>query len=381
MPVRASLPTEFSSFDRFLRSHYLSLRWSEKHEWVLIDCGQVMPVRGEIRIAYLSLGLQRSVAARENADLFLTKDLRDWRDLAADKERIEDVRGVAVPLVRDFVNGLLDLRVDDEAGIEVAAPAPRPPAPPPPAPTTPLPQRDSGSGVRGLLRLLRSRPAPIPPEPPKVASASPRISPPGEADAAAIREFVRERGVSRLVHFTRAENVERIREQGLLPRTALELGEPRPRFPDSYRLDGHKDAVCLSIGFPNYKMFYKYRRESEGWVVFEIEPSVLWTHPCAFFPKNAATNECTSRPLSDFVCVSALRAMFDGNRPSDLRADYPTDPQAEVLVFGTIESRLIREPVATEKAGFSRQGDDLFVPRSDWRFWPAQSSQEFGTWP
>ena len=56
----------------------------------------------------------------------------------------------------------------------------------------------------------------------------------------------------------------------------------------------------------------------------------------------------------------------------DLRNDYPTDPQAEVLVFGTIESSLIRRKVTSRGAVFDPNLDDLFRWRTDWRNWTSQ---------
>lgn len=93
-----------------------------------------------------------------------------------------------------------------------------------------------------------------------------------------------------LLHFTRVVNLPSIMQHGLFPvsRTA-EIGVA-PVINDELRLDGHQDGTSLSIAFPNYRMFWKYRQDNVGvdWVVLGIHPSVLWTKDCAFCRHNAA---------------------------------------------------------------------------------------------
>ena len=82
---------------------------------------------------------------------------------------------------------------------------------------------------------------------------------------AQIQQICDERNIETLVHFTRVENLSSILQNGLLSRKALEiLEETRGQqflFNDRKRKDGHKDAICLSISFPNYQMFYPIRED------------------------------------------------------------------------------------------------------------------------
>jgi len=75
----------------------------------------------------------------------------------------------------------------------------------------------------------------------------------------AIRAYCAARRIDTLIHFTRLENLAGILADGILPRSAPGGQARRVIFNDGVRIDGHKDAVCLSVSFPNYKMFYKYR--------------------------------------------------------------------------------------------------------------------------
>jgi hypothetical protein len=76
--------------------------------------------------------------------------------------------------------------------------------------------------------------------------------------ASTVQEYVAEREIDCLVHFTRASNLDSILQRGLLPRDIL-MVEGYNDFNDQYRHDG-TNAVCLSIGFPNYKMFFSLRQ-------------------------------------------------------------------------------------------------------------------------
>jgi hypothetical protein len=122
-----------------------------------------------------------------------------------------------------------------------------------------------------------------------------------------------------------------------------------PHVNDLMRLDGRPDAISLSIAFPNDRMFFKYRKEqpNEDWVVLLIEPAVLWRISCGFCQRNAADHRIRDRPIPDLMNVDAFKSMFeeiDGvpTRLEQSLHDYdPTDPQAEVLAFSTIEPDLI----------------------------------------
>ena len=130
---------------------------------------------------------------------------------------------------------------------------------------------------------------------------------------------------------------------------------------DKQRIDGHKEAICLSISFPNYPLFSKFswsddegRPDYSGWVVLLLDAKVLWELDCAFCQENAASNAVRYIPLEDRKNPDALESMFvDVCR--DTKGDvyerqsmqipnhYPTHPQAEVLVFDRIQIDYIKE--------------------------------------
>ena len=172
-----------------------------------------------------------------------------------------------------------------------------------------------------------------------------------------IKAFSEEIKIPYLVHFTRWENIDGIIQYGLLPKILIEDLPFEVSINDELRLDGHQDSVSLSIAFPNYKMFYRYRMNSntDGWAVLAIHPSVLWEYECAFCKYNAADSRISCIQKDELKSLSAFKDMFlefeqdafmievlgDELPPKTrtakkLKPFDPTDSQAEVLVFDII---------------------------------------------
>ncbi|PLA39678.1 DUF4433 domain-containing protein [Neisseria sicca] len=168
-----------------------------------------------------------------------------------------------------------------------------------------------------------------------------------------IENILRERQIQYLCHFTRLENLESILTHGLIPRSDLYNPEFNPNrnlrvsglFNDTVRADEKINAICLSIAFPNSKMFYKLRREQENsqWVVIVLHSSLLLSKNCAFYPTNAANNNVRHSDISNFQGERAFNILFDdiGDERQFLLPKDPTDVQAEVLVFDNIETNYI----------------------------------------
>ena len=176
-----------------------------------------------------------------------------------------------------------------------------------------------------------------------------------------IRQICMEHGITTLVHFTRIENLQNILQEGLLGRSLLEVREQQFLPNDLKRLDRHKEAICLSISFPNYQLFSKFSRSDNtgqpdysGWVVLVLDAKVLWELNCAFCQENAASSKVRYIPLEERKKPDALKDMFvdvcidtkgDVYKRQSLQIPnhYPTHPQAEVLVFNSIPVKYIKE--------------------------------------
>ncbi len=149
-----------------------------------------------------------------------------------------------------------------------------------------------------------------------------------------------------LLHFTNVSNLPSIMRNGLCPVATLAAAANPFQFNDHLRLDGHKDAVSLSISHPNDRMFYKYRLHDpkQKWAVLVFEPEILWLLPTAFNRYNAADKRMSRLSKDERISVEAFDAMFlpDDNLHSrevnKLLPYDPTDVQAELLVFDVIPS-------------------------------------------
>lgn len=210
-----------------------------------------------------------------------------------------------------------------------------------------------------------------------------------------IRDFVVSRNIDCLVHFTRVENLPGILNNGLLGRVDAKRMGVGYLFNDHFRLDDIPNAISTSISFPNYKMFYGLQRNNEAadWAVIKLSPSLLWELDVAFCASNAAAKSVTSVKLEERRLVTSLSKLFsdryeDKNRSDlNLPKNFPTNPQAEVLVLERIlpdyimeicfnsPSKvndllkvvgIIDECKCDDKVEFS---DQFFRPRFDWAFW------------
>ena len=164
---------------------------------------------------------------------------------------------------------------------------------------------------------------------------------------------------------------------------------------------------ALSLSFPNYKMFYSIREtrkkiagadHSQG-VVLLLDVEVLWELDCAFCRENASSNRVRHIPLEDRKGPDALRSLFQEEFYDDTKvilrrslaipAHYPTNPQAEILVFDKIPSKHINTIVfldwytlrqwnsdnpATYTQEFCTDTDYYFSYRQDYEFWKRDSS-------
>lgn len=160
----------------------------------------------------------------------------------------------------------------------------------------------------------------------------------------AIKEFVEARKIDSLFHFTNAANLSSILENGLLGRESLLDRDIDSLVNDKYRHDHVPDAICTSISFPNYKMFYQLQLldEKADWAVIQLDPKILWEKPCAFCYSNAASTEVSRLSLDSRLGLGGLKSMFAEVSAGVPRGElaipqnYTTDPQAEVLVLAPI---------------------------------------------
>lgn len=153
-------------------------------------------------------------------------------------------------------------------------------------------------------------------------------------------------GVEYLLHFTQCENLENIFKYGLVPRQQLINNTIYSKINDDIRLDGFENASCLSITFPNYKMFYSLRQKNPSieWAVIGFDRKILWEKECAFCRDNAASNTMTSIDINIRKTKESFCNLFDEYPGQEKRSvlgiddNMTTNPQAEVLVFDILST-------------------------------------------
>ncbi|EOU1691243.1 DUF4433 domain-containing protein [Clostridium perfringens] len=160
-----------------------------------------------------------------------------------------------------------------------------------------------------------------------------------------IKNFLKSRNITELYHFTRIENLSSILENGILSIQSLKSKNIHYLYNDDYRYDNKFNANCLSISFPNYKMFYLARNNKPGeWCVLTLNSSILYKKPCLFCIQNAASNFETNRPDTEKQGLDGLKKLFfdnDYRQSVNLPLQFTTNPQAEVLVLEDIEPSYI----------------------------------------
>ncbi|HCD1288798.1 TPA: DUF4433 domain-containing protein [Vibrio parahaemolyticus] len=161
----------------------------------------------------------------------------------------------------------------------------------------------------------------------------------------AIKQIIEDQKIPALTHFTSLSNLESILENGLYSRDKV---DESVEVNDEKRLDGRKDTISTSIGFPNSKMFYKYRNQKGGrWCVVAISKSVLTDLDCMFCKHNAADARISGLTDEELAKPESLAGMYDeiAGLPSrgdqKLRAYDATDVQAEVLIRDHIPAKYI----------------------------------------
>lgn len=211
-------------------------------------------------------------------------------------------------------------------------------------------------------------------------------------DHSGIIEEISRRNINWLVHFTPASNVSGILKYGLIPRNYL---EKKPLcdiiesiFPDDQRLDGMNESNCISVSFPNYKLFYLKRSQlGHNWAIIMINPEILCHCPCIFFSDNAASSITGNHSPQGF------NNMFEDvpihTPPHSLRnylklpQNFTTNPQAEILLNSVIPPKYILAAYVEKwpakifiemKCGNKHRekiwvSNKYFMPRHDYHYW------------
>ena len=222
-----------------------------------------------------------------------------------------------------------------------------------------------------------------------------------------IQKAANTKSIRALVHFTQISNLPQICKYGILSRHARETLSITTAANDAERFDHLPDFISLSISWPNWELFYRFRKNSETgddqWCVLVLNPNILWTLDCIFTAHNAASSIESHRSIDERKGLAAFERIFDdtggthmGLTREDLviPANMPTCHQAEVMARRCVPwDRVLRIVVISSaaihqaKAALPQSAHPLlkinrepFVPRCDWEKWKVArgSRTDFG---
>lgn len=166
-----------------------------------------------------------------------------------------------------------------------------------------------------------------------------------------IQSVIARHNIQWLCHFTHRQNLESIKQNGLLPRNLLPA---EALITDQVRAD-QSNAICLSISKPNKWMFEMKQKQGADLCLILISPDVLYEKNCLFYPHNTATKSFRNLSISHFQGDNALEALFAPEityqkaqrepqsiyRNSSLVDCETTSDQAEVQCLDIIEPKYI----------------------------------------
>lgn len=171
-----------------------------------------------------------------------------------------------------------------------------------------------------------------------------------------ILEFIIQRKIKKLIHFTNIQNLNNILTFGILPRNILDAKQIIYKCTDKERFDGRQDCTCLSIEYPNFKMLHYKKYNSENiYVMIVLDAiSILLNDLKKYYVYiNAANSNATYQLTTDkLIKPRYLKNMFLPS-VSDFKFTYEredtdpdfvtTNPQAEILIQGCIDTKDIQE--------------------------------------
>jgi hypothetical protein len=180
------------------------------------------------------------------------------------------------------------------------------------------------------------------------------------APAVTVEEALGRLGVSRLAHFTPAQNLFHILEDGLI-RSSKDLADNAPGYftpTDRERFDRQPDKICCSFEYPNGYYLASARQRPEftnypDWVCLLLDHKLILRPGTLFCPCNAATGSgAYARPGGDALLACFAQSAGPGGwqRGALHHPGAATDLQAEALVPGPVDLSHLRGIVVASDA-------------------------------
>lgn len=170
-----------------------------------------------------------------------------------------------------------------------------------------------------------------------------------------IKKIVNDKKIKYLVHFTTENALNSILQEGLVTRFDKRF-DMKYVSVDKQRIDLHYDCLSTSVSFPNYKMFFSKRNAQKGftdqngesqaihnWAVILLKAEVLHKFDCKFLNDNAASNRVNLHSKKYNSYRDFIKMFGDERDRHGIPKNYPTNPQAEVLIKGNIPTKFFEK--------------------------------------
>lgn len=168
-----------------------------------------------------------------------------------------------------------------------------------------------------------------------------------------VKEIIKKRGITKLIHFTAEDNIDSIKKHGILPRETLINRKLVFDFNDPQRLEKKLDSICLSVEIPNKRLIdeFKVRFPEKNFVILEIDPSILYDFKQkdklvnrVYCDYNAASRYCQKSEIDMNIMFKNETKKRHIIHDRKNKEDYETtSDQAEILFVSEIPYKYVKK--------------------------------------
>ncbi|MDR7074966.1 DarT ssDNA thymidine ADP-ribosyltransferase family protein [Fictibacillus barbaricus] len=187
-----------------------------------------------------------------------------------------------------------------------------------------------------------------------------------------IIDGIHQRGITRLCHFTKSNNLAHIlrNESGIVANTFLDDQKEILKRNDENRYDGKEDYVCCSVQYPNSWYLRKIKDVDpifKEWVILFTNPVLMNQTSTLFCHRNAAAGRGIYIKNGEEGFSGMFRNPVQGQRlmyrTNSMLSCCPTDDQAEVLIYKNISrSSIMAIAVPTLEQARKEKARLSFIP-------------------
>lgn len=157
----------------------------------------------------------------------------------------------------------------------------------------------------------------------------------------ALEDCIEKHNLTKLYHFTSVNNLTSIFEHGVLSMRQILEKRIKCDMNDLWRIDNHQEYISCSLERPNKRLLWSFSlRNRVDFCYLEISLDVLKKDDKSLCCSTNAAKEAGAL----IEPITKIEHLFDGDR-TDLPNNYPTDSQAEILIYKEIPIKYIKRVI------------------------------------